>query len=280
VKRLSPPAFDVGRVLAACTSRVADAGLRDRLAKAAILIADDSSAFELAATSVMTHTVAAGRLPSEVTATEMIALYTQRLASPKGSARHFYDQLRSCSPFGICPLCDCRDASTLDHYLPKSIYPILAITPSNLVPACKDCNKAKLDQVPRTASDLTLHPYFDDYDDKVWLVASIMMNPEAVTTFSVSPPTSWSKLEAQRATKHFEVFGLARLYSLYAAVELSQKRHQFGRILESGSSYALREHLSECALSARIARKNSWQALTYAAWASSPGFCAGGFQPI
>jgi hypothetical protein len=49
----------------------------------------------------------------------------------------------------VCPACDGesptitreRVFSDVDHFLPKSLYPFLAIHPYNLVPICTDCNR-------------------------------------------------------------------------------------------------------------------------------------------
>lgn len=46
----------------------------------------------------------------------------------------------------------------LDHFLPKSKYPLLALSFYNLIPACTECNRIKRDEV------LDIYPYNDDFD--------------------------------------------------------------------------------------------------------------------
>ena len=46
----------------------------------------------------------------------------------------------------------------LDHFLPKSKYPLLALSFYNLIPVCPECNRIKRDEV------LDIHPYNDDFD--------------------------------------------------------------------------------------------------------------------
>jgi hypothetical protein len=54
------------------------------------------------------------------------------------------------SPLKVCPGCDGRPASIcdgkihedLDHFFPKSRYPLLAVHLLNLTPFCKDCNQS------------------------------------------------------------------------------------------------------------------------------------------
>ncbi|UDW03778.1 hypothetical protein FHQ13_027355 (plasmid) [Bacillus cereus] len=48
----------------------------------------------------------------------------------------------------------------LDHYLPKSKYPILGLSFNNLIPSCSICNKLKGDKTDHLR--LHHHPYFDE----------------------------------------------------------------------------------------------------------------------
>ena len=102
----------------------------------------------------------------------MIKVYTNRMAKEGAPGRPVYNALKLAAR--RCPLCGHRDVSTLDHYLPKTAFPLLCVTPSNLVPACSDCNKVKSDALPATAADQTLHPYFDDADQDAWLKAEVV----------------------------------------------------------------------------------------------------------
>lgn len=66
----------------------------------------------------------------------------------------------------ICPYCDWYEmefkAVSVDHFLPKSKYPLLAIYPKNLVVACAACN----DRIKKDKIYLPIaHPYFDDISD-------------------------------------------------------------------------------------------------------------------
>lgn len=45
-----------------------------------------------------------------------------------------------------------------DHFLPKSKYPLTAVTPFNIVPACPECNKTKDENC------ISIHPYEDSFD--------------------------------------------------------------------------------------------------------------------
>ncbi|MCL9663024.1 hypothetical protein L2089_20230 [Paenibacillus hunanensis] len=70
-----------------------------------------------------------------------------------------------------CPYCDINemefDLSSVDHFLPKARYPLLAIYPKNLVVACSACN----DRIKKDKLYLPImHPYFDNLDDYFYFV--------------------------------------------------------------------------------------------------------------
>ena len=68
----------------------------------------------------------------------------------------------------VCPYCnrqytftieDEKISPELDHFLPKSQYPYLALSFYNLMPACAVCNHTKSEQT------IDKHPYFDGFND-------------------------------------------------------------------------------------------------------------------
>jgi len=213
-----------------------------------------------------------------VTTLEMEAVYTQRMVPKTAPGRATYDKLLSLARSGKCPLCAQRDASTLDHHLPKAHYPVLVVTPLNLVPSCKDCNKAKLASLPTNASEETLHPYFDDIDGDRWLFASVQRTVPASLKFFVEPPDNWDAVLAARMHLHFETLGLGYLYAAQGADELLNMRHQLRLIHDIGGAVTVRSELLARAESARIVRVNGWRAAAFEAFAESDWFCDGGFK--
>lgn len=83
-------------------------------------------------------------------------------SSPPASVQYL-SRLRKSSP-DVCPMCGGFHPTTLDHYLPKTDYPVWAIFSKNLIPAC-GCNMARGDVVKldNRPSVRVLHPYFDDF---------------------------------------------------------------------------------------------------------------------
>jgi hypothetical protein len=153
----------------------------------------------------------------------------------------------------------------------------LAVAPLNLVPACADCNKAKIDAVPHTSAEETLHPYFDDVENDLWLKASVVEAEPAALRFYVEPHVSWDDVMTARVLRHFKMLGLAALYASQAAEELLSIRHELAGLLEEAGAVAVREQLFDRAASCRHARVNSWRTAAYEALWSNDWFCEGGF---
>lgn len=202
--------------------------------------------------------------------------YKNRLL--RGAARGYYNRLREASPLGRCPLCLVREASELDHYLPKRKFPELAIVPLNLVPICDECNGTKLEYVSEDPQGQVLHGYFDDFATRPWLTCEVQEVPGAPLHFSVAPDEGWTEQETARVRFHFEKFGLATLYSEQAAVELTGMRGYLEGLLRTGGPSEVSSYLVEMAQS--LAREPAliWKQVAYQGWSRSEWFCATGLR--
>ena len=261
-----------------CISRVRNAGLAARLGAATTTVVDASTAFDHAAARGALHQIPiTATVAPDITTEEMSKVYTQRMAKNGAPGRDIYDDIFGASPQGRCPLCGQRPVAALDHHLPKAHYPALAVAPLNLLPACSDCNKAKLDAIPTCAEEVALHPYYDDLGDDVWLVARVVERRPTALRFTVVAPTAWSPVLAARVLNHFRNLGLAALYASEAAEELINIRHQLILLKASGAAAGVRDELQRRALSCATGRQNGWRAAAYRAWHASKWFCDGGF---
>lgn len=68
-----------------------------------------------------------------------------------------------------CPFCQAGIPSTLEHMLPKALFPWLAVEPCNLAPACKDCNLDRREGNGRSSPNVYVDSWLADY---VWLSAA------------------------------------------------------------------------------------------------------------
>jgi hypothetical protein len=279
MRKLTKPIDDPGTVFLTCISHVRQTSLKSRLASIESSITIAAKAFEAAASTATLHTlIPESNVGGTVTKKEMADVYTQRMVKKNSPGRSIYDKLLLAPAHGRCPLCAQRVVSTLDHHLPKTQYPALAVVPINLIPACAECNKTKLDVIPKTADEETIHPYFDDVETDLWLYAKVDENSPAVLSFFVKPPTGWDAVKANRMKHHFRVFKLSQLYTSHAATELINIQDRLTQLFSTVGCEGVTAHLRDEAASRESAYLNSWETAMYKALATNNWYCSGGFK--
>lgn len=172
----------------------------------------------------------------QVCADDMKKVYEQKLVG--GVGRSYYDQIMLRAPLGHCPICGVQQVSSLDHYLPKSLIPTLAVDPGNLIPACSSCNSWKKDILEDDPGKMPVHIYYDVIPPGKWLHTEL--GDDLTATYYVRCPDSeeWEDGIRRRVTQHLDLYHLHKTYSNEAAEELSH--------LKSLWSIEL-EELRECA---------------------------------
>ena len=277
---LERPAHSARSTFTTCISRVRNPGLAERLTAATPTIVAASEQFDRAARHARLHEIAAhNKVDPDVTVGEMEKVYTQRMAKSGAPGRDIYDEIFASSPTGRCPLCMQRSVATLDHHLPKAHFPALAVAPLNLIPACSDCNKAKLDVIPTIAEEVPLHPYYDKLGDEIWLNAVVIERRPTALRFIVTRPAGWTDMFSTRVDNHFRLLGLGALFASEAAEELLNIRHQLSMLGDAYSKDGVRDELERRAASCAAVRPNGWRTAAYRAWFASDWFCNGGFLP-
>ena len=278
--RVEKPEMDVGETFTTCISRVRDSVTKRRLT--AILPDIEAAAADYVdkAENGGLHLIPQQKVIGAVPGNEMIKIYDGRMAKKGQPGRPIYDQIKLLPENDRCPFCDHRNISTVDHILPKTRYPIFAVTPVNLVGCCADCNKVKRDVIPTSAFDIVLHPYFDEVTDQQWLVANVVERTPVALTFHVAEVDEWDDVLNARVVHQFELLRLANLYSSQAARETTDIRQNLQRHFDSSGSDTVRVELKYQWESRQGNRINSWQTATYEALAESDWFCGGGFAQI
>ena len=276
---LIKPVHSARSAYTTCISRIQNPDLAARHAAATTTVVNAAARYDRAARRGTLHRIASTLMVApDISTEEMGKVYTQRMARNGAPGRDIYDEIFSSSPQGKCPLCAQRPVATIDHHLPKAHYPTLAVAPLNLLPACSDCNKAKLDVIPACAEDVALHPYYDDLGDDEWLVAHVVQQQPTALRFRVVAPAAWTRVLEARVLNHFRSLELAALYASEAAQELINIRHQLVALRESDPVAGIRNELERRAISCADGQPNGWRAAAYKAWHESNWFCDGGFE--
>jgi len=217
---------------------------------------------------------------TSVTDEQLKNVYTNKFVKKGQPGRVFYDKLMTLPAQGMCPLCGQRVVSTLDHYLPKARFALLVVTPINLVPACSECNKSKLVDVPRRAEEQTLHPYYDDVELDQWLFAKVVRDRPVSLRFFVNPPEEWDDVLSARINQHFDDFKLGALFASHSGSELAVQRMMLAKVSERGGDIRVREQLQDSFESHASVHINSWQTAMYQALVGDDWYCEGGFDSI
>lgn len=272
------PGDDAEQVYRTCISTKIKAALKAQLEAVAAEIKNAAIEYDTAATLAVLHTLQTQDNVGGVPKSDLEKIYTQRMVPEDSPGRQIYERLLHSSPHDKCPLCGQGYVTTLDHHLPKTDYPALAVIPVNLIPACSYCNKEKLQDVPTCAEEQTLHPYYDNVEGELWLRAEVIQTNPAALRYYAAPPVAWDAIKAARVRHHLAVFKLAELFGSNAGSELVNIRHGLVTLFARGGAAAVRVYLQGQEETYAAVHLNSWQTAMYQALAASDWFCEGGFR--
>lgn len=212
-------------------------------------------------------------IQNNITNSDMKMLYKNKFAHKGQPGYELYNRIKSIPANGICPLCGHRQVSTIDHYLPQSSYTSYILTPVNMIPACADCNKNKLDEASNSEEENFIHPYFDDIDNIPWLDAYLIEQEPPCLIYKVSTDLNISNTLKKRIKKQFTVLKLSELYSIMAAEVISGLKYHLNKIATTEGTDGVRRYLNEHYESYKEYQVNSWQTVAYKTLANNYWFC-------
>ena len=280
MEKLTPPSDSPLKVFRACISQVGDPGLKTRLESIeSDVVAAARSYAGRGQRGTLYRFPSLADVRGVISGDEMRDVYKGRMAAKKSAGRPFYDRIKGAPPHDRCPLCRVRRVWTLDHYLSQKDFPILAVSPMNLIPACSDCNKAKGFKLARKASDQFLHPYFDDITRAQWLRARVNEIRRGTLEYYVQGPRTWTSDKHERLEYHFDKLNLNKLYKSHASEELSGRRKLLIPVFNRRGPAGIRAHMTQQWNDSRVVNgKNSWRTVMFATLAENDWFCNGGFR--
>jgi 5-methylcytosine-specific restriction endonuclease McrA len=276
---LARPTLAPARVLADCISGCSDPVLAGRLNAIEAMLVAAASTYDLHARSQSLHMLPRLTSIGAVSRKELEDLYTHQMSGTNGAARAYYNAIRNAPVNGKCPLCGVGTVAVLDHHLPKSKYPDLAVCPFNLVPACDFCNNAKRARFPRKVGEQTIHPYYDDFTKDQWVYAHLDTNGPPTLTFRVNPPTQWTDVDKERALRHFGVLKLGVTFASNANDDMITLKDHLRWIHTRKGANDVQAYLID-ERNRYSVRLNSWQHAMYQTLSGNAWFINGGFLQI
>jgi len=275
---INKPTDNVKEVFEICISNFEDAVFKARLNSVSNFIETATNNYDTQALVNNLNSIPKVTNVNNIVAIdEMKKVYEQKLVRKGQPGRKYYEKLRLAAKNNICPLCNQRTVTTLDHVLPKTSYPTFAVTPFNLIPACADCNKIKDTYQPNTSEEEIIHPYYDNISNKQYLYASVREEtpPSIIFYINLSEPPI---IIEKRLQKHFSLFKLNELYTSNAAEELSNISYRLSKLFDTGGRESVIEYLKDEFESRYRNNKNSWQTAMYKTLYENDWFCNGGFK--
>ncbi len=171
-----------------------------------------------------------------------------------------------------CPYCLISEPRTMDHYLPKELFPEFSVLPINLIPCCFDCNNTRGKKWLTGSIRNTINAYFDAIENKRFLYASFDVKDEIPQViFSLKNEEGIPSYIFEIIKNHFDTFKLQARYrnqinSIVSEIysRFSQPKHKL--LLDKEKQELL---LEEVKSNQANNGKNYWKAVVIEALASS-----------
>lgn len=221
--------------------------------------------------------------PISVTAVGADALRNNFDALDRGrSHAYMRDEILASAPSDYCPYCNISPVDTIDHALPKSVYPEFSVLAPNLVPACSACNRDKSDVCHQTSGYDLMHPYYVSIPDEPILFAEVTVHSQAIAwRFYLRNDVAISQLEFMSIQNLFIHLDLADRFYRQSAGDILDRAGHFDELHKSAGADALRDYLSKEADSSRKSRGNNyWKTAILRALADNDPFCDGGYKNL
>lgn len=191
-------------------------------------------------------------------------LYTQKFV-PKDSVGNKYYNIIKGNAGGRCPICGDGKVANLDHFLPKSKYPLLCVTPINLVPMCRDCNMGKGAKFSPDYYKQPFNPYLDVMKDE-WVSCKVEFYIDSVCiTYSNGYCKEKNSNIWEKYQTHMDIHKLDKTFSSRAISELENVKGIYRKQLQQTNKEEVKSSLNEIKECAEKIDKNSWRTALYRA---------------
>lgn len=266
------PDFQI-ELINSCVETINNEALkRDLIRSSDAIIASNSIYAELARYGKLFEVDPSNRDGIYINKKNMIRMYTEKLAKRHTKTRKYYDRIKLFAKNGRCPYCGIKKVNTLDHFLAKSIYDAFAITITNLVPCCADCNKRKKEKKYTAIEEMYLHPYFEDIHNFDWLGLFIEETYPIGFVYKINVNCGLNEKMLKRITNQFKTLNLAEEYAFRASEELSEIEHYLKELKNNYGIHNAKCFLNSIAISSTSNTSIKWKKILFQVLANSSWF--------
>lgn len=178
-----------------------------------------------------------------------------------------------------CPSCGILPVDELDHYLPKSVYKVLSIYSSNIVPYCHTCNKHKLSANGDDDHKRFVHSYYENIPEdlqflgaKVWIEGKGLQCELFIKKATGLDPNLYERLKNQISTVRLTQRVTNELFDFLSSLD-------FEAVYQSGGKDAVILLLKSTSKRFYITYGlNHWRPLIVESLSECDQFCTGGFK--
>ena len=190
------------------------------------------------------------------------------------------DEILASAYLDACPYCNTTPVESLDHALPRAVYPEFSVLAQNLVPACVTCNRKKGDHCFKKTGLNLMHPYYVHIPDTPILFASVAVGGRQVTwEFYLEQDGAIDDGLFESIKNLFNRLELAERYSQVSAGAITDLTGYLDELHQSGGATETRRFLQKVGDSARRRRgENYWKTAIFRALAANDDFCDGGHR--
>ncbi len=177
-----------------------------------------------------------------------------------------------------CPYCGLSEPDTIDHYLPKELFPEFSIFGINLLPCCSRCNTLKGQKWLQNGKRLIVNYYFDNIPNDKFLYAVIRFSSQVedlvpVIDFEVRPNRNIPEAIFNRIKTHLEVLKLLQRFKLAVNDKYSTIFEEISFLAQNCSLEVARSSILNLSdILVRKYGKNYWEVSLYEAIADSDDF--------
>ena len=205
----------------------------------------------------------------------LIGCYTRNTEYEVGILTSNIISMQTTSVQSKCPHCGLSEPETIDHYLPKDIFPEFSILPINLVPMCGRCNNIKNTDWKVKNNRNSIHFYFDEFIDKKFLYCELIyrnqMDVEPTAKFKLVKSEEITESQFEVIKNHFKTFNLYDRYSKHIVETISCK---YETCKESGLSIEINKATLKGEINSKSRRYgvNYWEVCVLEAILNSENF--------